>query len=42
VDTDDLNEKNDGLHHSKEGRLTLGKRFAEKAVAPIKDNAKKK
>jgi hypothetical protein len=41
VNTDDLNEKGDGLHYSKEGRLTLGERFAEKAVALIKKNAKK-
>ncbi len=42
VDTDDLNDvtkdgqtKND-LHYSKEGYETLGKRFAEKAIALIK------
>lgn len=33
VDTDDLNGDNDDLHYTKAGYETLGKRFAEKAIA---------
>lgn len=42
VDTDDLNDvdkdgkKVDGLHYTKEGYVTLGKRFAEKSIALVK------
>ena len=33
VNTDDLNGSGDGLHYTKEGYVTLGQRFAEKAIA---------
>ncbi len=36
VDTDDLNGPKDGLHYTKAGYATLGKRFAEKAIQLIK------
>jgi len=39
VDTDDLNGPNNGIHATKEGFVTLGERFAEKAIALI--NGKK-
>lgn len=36
VDTDDLNGPKNGIHATSEGYITLGKRFAEKAIALIK------
>ncbi len=41
VDTDDLNDKNgkNDLHYTKDGYKTLGTRFAEKAIAMIKQPA---
>lgn len=32
IDTDDLNGKRDDLHYTKEGYITLGERFADKAI----------
>ncbi len=40
VDTDELNGSNNGIHATKEGFVTLGKLFAEKAIALIKANKK--
>jgi hypothetical protein len=40
VDTDDLNGPKNGIHATKEGFVTLGERFAEKAIALIKANKK--
>ena len=36
IDTDDLNGGRNGIHATKEGFVTMGKRFAEKAIALIK------
>jgi hypothetical protein len=36
VDTDDLNGEKNGLHYTKDGYRELGKRFAEKSIAIIK------
>jgi len=36
VDTDDLNGRRNGIHATEEGFVTLGERFAEKAIALIK------
>jgi hypothetical protein len=36
IDTDDLNGKRDDLHYTKEGYITLGERFADKAIEIIK------
>ncbi len=37
VDTDDLSMKGDNLHYDKDGYKELGQRFAEKAIALIKE-----
>ena len=39
VDTDDLNGPNNGLHYTKDGYKTLGQRFADKAIALIRESA---
>jgi len=36
VDTDDLNGSRNGIHATKDGFVTMGKRFAEKAIALVK------
>ena len=41
IDTDDLNGPKDGLHYTRDGFKTLGKRFAEKAIGLIKKKSKK-
>ena len=35
IDTNDLNGGRNGIHTTKEGNVTMGKRFAEKAIALI-------
>lgn len=35
IDTDDLNGKRDDLHYTKDGYVTLGERFAEKAIEMV-------
>ncbi len=40
VDSDDLNGSNNGIHATKEGFVTLGNRFAEKAIALVKSGEK--
>lgn len=40
VDTDDLNGPRNGIHATKEGFVTLGNRFAEKAIALVKASGK--
>lgn len=41
IDTDDLNGPKNGLHYTKDGYKTMGKRFAAKAVALIERPPKK-
>lgn len=41
IDTDDLNGKRDDLHYTKDGYVTLGERFADKAVELIQNSPDK-
>ncbi len=40
IDTDDLNGKRDDLHYTKDGYVTLGERFADKAIELINSTKK--